>query len=87
MIAGAVTETYYIQPESPAVGRTLAELDLRGRTRALVIAAVREGTHYVSPEPSFTFAPGDILVLVGDHAALDAVFALLDPPRGDGGVP
>lgn len=82
MIAGAVTETYYIQPDSPAVGRTLAELDLRGRTRALVIAAVREGKHHVSPEPSFTFEAGDILVLVGDHAALDAVFALLDPHRG-----
>ncbi len=87
MIAGAVTETYYIQVESPAVGRTLAELDLRNRTRALVIAAVREGIHHVSPEPTFTFNPGDILVLVGDHAALDAVFALLDPPRGDGGAP
>ena len=80
MIAGAITETYYIRPESPAVGQSLSQLDLRGRTRALVIAAVRDGTHHVSPEASFTFQPGDILVLVGDHAALDAAFELLDPP-------
>jgi CPA2 family monovalent cation:H+ antiporter-2 len=84
MIAGAITETYYVQPESPAVGQSLSQLDLRGRTRALVIAAVREGKHYVSPEPTFTFEPGDILVLVGDHAALDAAFELLDPPEPGG---
>jgi CPA2 family monovalent cation:H+ antiporter-2 len=81
MIAGAITETYYVQPESPAIGATLGGLDLRGRTRALVIAVVRDGAHHVSPDPSFAFREGDILVLVGDHAALDAAFALLDPPR------
>jgi K+:H+ antiporter len=84
MIAGAVTETYALRPGSPAVGRTLGELDLRGRTRALLIAVVREGTQHVSPEPSFRFEEGDILVLVGDHAALDSAFALLDPPRSGG---
>jgi CPA2 family monovalent cation:H+ antiporter-2 len=80
MIAGAITETYYIRPESPAVGQSLSGLDLRGRTRALVIAVVRDGQHHVSPEPMFRFEAGDILVLVGDHAALDAAFELLDPP-------
>jgi CPA2 family monovalent cation:H+ antiporter-2 len=84
MIAGAITETYCLQPGSPAIGGTLGRLDIRERTRALVIAVVREGKHHVSPEPSFTFEAGDILVLVGDHAALDAAFTLLDPPRGEG---
>ena len=86
MIAGAITETYAIQPGSPAIGRTLGDLDLRGRTRALVIALVRDGTHHVSPEPSISFQTGDVLVLLGDHAALDAAFALLDPPRADAGA-
>jgi len=79
MIEGATTDTFYLAPESPAVGRTLNQLDLRGRTRALVIAVVREGKHYLSPEPDFEFHPGDILVLVGDHAALEAAFAALTP--------
>ncbi|MGE5176080.1 MAG: cation:proton antiporter [Hyphomicrobiales bacterium] len=78
MMAGAVTDTFYLEPGSPAIGRTLAELDLRGRTRALVIAIVREGVHHVSPEPDFRLAAGDILVLVGDHQALDAAFGLLE---------
>jgi len=79
MIEGATTDTFYLAPESPAVGRTLNQLDLRGRTRALVIAVVREGKHYLSPEPDFEFRPGDILVLVGDHAALEAAFTALTP--------
>ncbi|TMQ57622.1 MAG: hypothetical protein E6K76_09960 [Candidatus Eisenbacteria bacterium] len=79
MIEGATTDTFYLAPDSPAVGRTLGRLDLRGRTRALVIAVVREGKHHLSPEPDFEFRAGDILVLVGDHAALEAAFGILTP--------
>jgi CPA2 family monovalent cation:H+ antiporter-2 len=77
MIEGATTDTYYLEPESPAVGKTLAELDLREKTRALVIAAVRNGVHTLGPGPDFRFQAGDVLVLVGDHQALESAFALL----------
>ncbi|HEX7078308.1 MAG TPA: cation:proton antiporter [Candidatus Eisenbacteria bacterium] len=77
MMAGAVTDTFYLEPDAPAIGRSLAQLDLRGRTRALVIAIVRDGVHHVSPEADFALEAGDILVLVGDHQALDAAFTLL----------
>jgi TrkA domain protein len=59
------------------VGKTLAELDLREKTRALVIAAVRNGVHTLGPGPDFRFQAGDVLVLVGDHQALESAFALL----------
>jgi K+:H+ antiporter len=81
MIAGATTDTFYLEPGSPAVGRTLASLDLRGRTRALIIAVVRDGSHTLGPGPEYELRPGDILVLVGDHEALDAAFEALSPPR------
>jgi CPA2 family monovalent cation:H+ antiporter-2 len=71
MIAGATTDTFYLEPGSPAVGKTLAALDLRARSRALVIAIVRAGKHHLSPDPGFTLEAGDILVLVGDHDALE----------------
>jgi CPA2 family monovalent cation:H+ antiporter-2 len=77
MIEGAVTDTFYLGPDSPAVGKALHQLDLRERTGALVIAVVREGKHHLSPAPTFEFKPGDILVLVGDHAALEAAFEAL----------
>ncbi|HEX3113633.1 MAG TPA: NAD-binding protein, partial [Candidatus Eisenbacteria bacterium] len=81
MIAGATTDTFYLEPGSPAVGRSLASLDLRGRTRALIIAVVRDGAHTLGPGPEYELRPGDILVLVGDHEALDAAFEALSPPR------
>jgi CPA2 family monovalent cation:H+ antiporter-2 len=77
MIEGAITDTYYLEPGSPAVGKTLLEIDLRGRTRALVIAVVRDGKHTLGPEADFVFKAGDILVLVGDHQALDAAYGAL----------
>jgi len=77
MMAGAITDTYFIEPDSPSVGRTLADLDLRGRTRALIIAVVRDGSHELSPGADFTFRPRDVLVLVGDHQALEAAFRVL----------
>lgn len=77
MIEGATTDTFYLEPGSPAVGKSLLELDLRGKTRALVIAVVRDGKHTLGPESDFVFKAGDILVLVGDHQALDDAFELL----------
>lgn len=80
MIAGAVTDTFFLESGSPAVGRTLAQLDLRGRTGALVIAIVRDGKPRISPEPDLELVAGDILVLVGDHQALEAAFRILEAP-------
>ena len=78
MIAGAVTDTFFVEPGSAAAGRTLAQLDLRGRTGALVIAIVRDGKPRISPEPDLELSMGDILVLVGDHQGLDAAFRILE---------
>jgi K+:H+ antiporter len=79
MIVGATTDTFYLAPDSPAVGHKLEDLDLRSRTRVLVIAVVRDGKHHLNPEPDYVFREGDILVLVGDHAALEAAFEALSP--------
>ncbi|HEU4334824.1 MAG TPA: TrkA C-terminal domain-containing protein, partial [Candidatus Eisenbacteria bacterium] len=61
--------------------KSLATLDLRGRTRALIIAVVREGKHTLGPEADFVLEAGDILVLVGDHQSLEAAYTFLG---GDG---
>ncbi|HEY6221537.1 MAG TPA: cation:proton antiporter [Candidatus Eisenbacteria bacterium] len=88
MIAGATTDTFYLEPGSPAVGQSLATLDLRGRTRATIIAVVREGRHHVTPDADFVLQQGDILVLVGDHDALEKAYEVMSPPRpGAGGEP
>ena len=82
MIAGAVTDTFFLEPGSPAVGHTLASLDLRGRTGALVIAIVRAGKPKISPEADLELEIGDIMVLVGDHQALESAFRILEGEKG-----
>jgi monovalent cation:H+ antiporter-2, CPA2 family len=51
-----------------AVGRTLAAVNLRAETGALVIAVQRAGRHITSPPADFTLSEGDVLYLVGDDS-------------------
>jgi monovalent cation:H+ antiporter-2, CPA2 family len=51
-----------------ATGRTLAEINLRAETGALIIA-IQKGDRYVtSPAADLTLASGDVLYLVGDDS-------------------
>jgi CPA2 family monovalent cation:H+ antiporter-2 len=65
--------------DSPAVGKTLAELNLRGKTGATVLAIVRQDGAAVSPTGHETLAPGDVLALTGSDEAVTAARALLTP--------
>jgi monovalent cation:H+ antiporter-2, CPA2 family len=51
-----------------ATGRTLAEINLRAETGALIIA-VQKGDRYItSPAADLTLSPGDVLYMVGDDS-------------------
>lgn len=79
------TEIFRLEPASPVIGRTLAQLDLRNTTGATVITVVRDGTPRINPPPDLELQAGDDLVLVGGHAEIEAAFrslqsAHLQPP-------
>jgi K+:H+ antiporter len=59
------TDTIFIGPGSPAVGKTLKEIDLRNRTGASVTAAIRDGNTQINLGPEFRIEEDDILVLLG----------------------
>ena len=80
ILQGTLTETFGVQTGTMAEGRSLRALDVRQRTRASVIAVVRDGTPITNPEPDLELRVGDTLVMVGDHAALDAATTLLAAP-------
>ena len=61
---------------SAAIGRTLAELDLRGRTGATAMA-VAKGEVGRSPDPHQALEAGESLVLAGSEAALAAARLIL----------
>ena len=77
LFAGATVDTIQIQPGSPAVGRTLRDLDIRKNTSATVIAVARSGEAITNPGPDFSLQPDDLVVLLGAHADLDKAVNLL----------
>jgi len=67
-----------LESTSPAVGRSLAELDLRARTGATVLAIGRGGSGgFATPTPTEPLVAGDVLALTGSDEALVAAKALL----------
>ncbi len=63
--------------DSPAVHRTLAELDLRGLTGATVLAIRREGEPVVIPTGREQLRAGDVLAVAGTQEAVTAAGRLL----------
>lgn len=78
VLAAGTTELYQIIADSPVIGKTMRELDLRRRSGATVIAVVRGEASYPVPPPEFRIEHGDCLVLAGSHADVDQAFRLLD---------
>jgi CPA2 family monovalent cation:H+ antiporter-2 len=68
---------YRVAATDFAAGRTLAELELRGRTGAAVLGLSRAGVGITAPDKSERLAAGDTLVLVGTEAAVAAAMAML----------
>ncbi|MDF3069144.1 MAG: potassium/proton antiporter rosb [Polyangiaceae bacterium] len=66
-----------LEPSSPAVGRSLSQLNLRGVTGASVLAIQRGEEGVLVPTATDVLRVGDVLALTGTHAAIDAARALL----------
>lgn len=68
-----------LEATSPAVGRTLAQLNLRGLTGATVLAIQRGEEGISFPTAQEALQPGDVLALAGTHEAVEAARGLLSP--------
>jgi len=66
-----------LQPGTSVVGRTLAEIKLRGLTGATILAIEREGESVVVPAGNERLRAGDVLAVAGTHAAIEAARELL----------
>ena len=65
VIGGLLIDWVTLRPESPGVGRSIADLQIRRRTRMTVAAIVRDDVPLVAPEPTEVLQAGDRLVVVG----------------------
>ncbi len=66
-----------IAADSPAVGRQLSELQLRGRTGASIVAISRGEDVVLVPDGHVVLEPGDVVALVGTRTAIESARELL----------
>jgi CPA2 family monovalent cation:H+ antiporter-2 len=77
-----------VMPGSEAAGKTLGELNLRGRTGAIVVALSRGAHRDPAPTAATRVEAGDLLALTGSGSAIGLAAALLlardtsSPPSG-----
>lgn len=83
-LVGTTSDIFSIPEESPVLGRSLEEIDLRGRAGVTVIAIVRDGKPYHNVRSDFKLTVGDLLILLGGHKALDDAARILSPPAEPG---
>lgn len=73
--------TFQLTDRHPAVGKTLADLDVHGLTGALVVAIVRNTNHVVVPGGNEVLQDGDVLALLGSEEAVESAKTLLSTPK------
>jgi TrkA domain protein len=78
LIGGLLIEWVTIRDDSPAAGHTIADLEIRRRTRMTVAAIARaDGTSVIAPEPREALHAGDQLVVIGRPEDFDRLRALV----------
>jgi CPA2 family monovalent cation:H+ antiporter-2 len=82
ILAATTTESFMVPKSSPAVGRSIRELQLRKMTGVTIIAVVHGGKPLTNPSPDAVIEAGDILVMVGSHAQLDQAMEQLGAGAG-----
>jgi len=64
-------------PTDAAVGRTVGELDLHGRSGATILCISRRGEGLIAPASDVRFEAGDVLTLAGSRPAVAAARAAI----------
>jgi monovalent cation:H+ antiporter-2, CPA2 family len=69
--------TIVLAPDSPAAGKTLGELNVRGRSGGAILAIRRGGEAIVGPTGKDRLLAGDILAVAGTREAVEEARSLL----------
>ncbi len=65
VLEGGQLEYRAVPDDSPSLGASLAEIDLRNQTGVTVVGVIRQERTIYSPPASFRLEPGDTLMLLG----------------------
>lgn len=73
VIPGDSVFTLTVGPESPAIGFSVASLNIRAKTGATVFSVRRDGAETRNIGPEFEFSLGDEVTAVGNHGQISAL--------------
>ena len=78
-----------LAPDSPLIGHTLLEMDIRGRTGATVVGVMRAGELHANPDIDFRFGADDLAAVIGRPEQLAAFQGLANTTqkKGDSEMP
>ena len=76
-VEGLAIDWLPVLEDAHAASRTIGDLRLRTRTGVSIVAALRDGTAFPAPEPSFGIEPGDTLVVVGTPDGIEAASEII----------
>jgi TrkA domain protein len=66
-----------VERGSRLIGRSIRDLEVRGRTGASVIAIARESGHIPNPSPDEALAAGDTVIVIGRESQVRAFETLM----------
>ncbi len=76
-VEGLVFEWIEVADDAAVTGRSIADLQIRTRTGASIVAVLREEGSVPAPDPQFVIEAGDTLVVAGTSDGITAVRDLL----------
>ena len=71
-------ESYVINKNSKAVGKSLAELNLKSQTGAWIVAVQRGEEIFANPSSDFVLNEGDMIVMLGKRDEIEKAIEFLD---------
>ena len=78
ILAQGLTETYYVNDDNIHINKSLAEINLRAKTDATIIAIVRNGKSISNPSAKEIINAADTLVIYGNHLSVDKAIDALN---------
>jgi CPA2 family monovalent cation:H+ antiporter-2 len=61
-----------LPPQSPLIGQTIRDLEIRRRTGASIVGVLRKGEMHTNPSPGFHFSGSDLIGVMGEPNQLTA---------------
>lgn len=81
ILAAGLTDTFFVDESNIYIEKTLAEIDLRAKTDATIIAMVRDGKTISNPSGKEKLLQNDTIVITGTHRSVDKAFEYLSEQK------